>query len=459
MNGTPTDFSLTGMGVVVDDYANDDDTTKDDIVDLLEQIKEAGIPHIRYVQIPPAATVRHFTNAAFILLDWELWKNPEAEFKMEGVTTGGELQAEGKRANIDFLKSLKDVCFAPVFVFSHLPPDGIRKELQDAGLIGTDEKHAFIVVRRKADLKRPAGGDGHPLLDAVNAWINENPSVYVLSHWKDAVTRSQNTLFWDLFGKHPGWPSVLWTTYQGEGDDPEQGLADVLMRNMRARLFPLSLDADCVAPKGAPCPDQATTQTVLEACMIVPHDKLPANQYGCGDIFKGSAGHYWINIRCDCDCIAHVGQNLDEITLYLLAADQMRTKDFKETFHDTYGQLQPRQNMHVLFPVEGKGLRIDFGKLCQVKVGELANKKAKRIGRLTAPYITQIRQRFGMHLQREGLPRVPNAAVPSEENARPSTQQPTITSRQAEQPPTSISDAPAAQKPPHPPANLHPGKP
>jgi hypothetical protein len=400
---------LSGIGVVIDDHVRTEDSARDDIVDILGQIQEAGIPCLLYEKLPSSETCKHLANVAFILLDWQLWQKPAEELGLAGVAVGPEVEREGIDANITFLRGLKGTCFAPVFIFSYLEPEGIKTELRNAGLLGTDDNHSFILVRKKSDLKRTAE---QPLLTAVNAWIMTNPSIYVLSHWKDAVTRSQNQLFWDLYDKDPVWPSVLWETYQGEGDDPEQGLADILLRNLRARLFPLSLDPALVTSTAGHAPDLASNQAVLEEAMIVPHSRLPEGQYGCGDILKDEKGRWFINIRCDCDCLARNGRDPNKVELYLLPAKPMEDEKFLKQFWDPdYGLVQKNATCHVLFPVGGKALRVRFGDLCQVRVGDLKNHGAVRIGRLTSPYITQIRQRFALHLQREGLPRIPNAAV------------------------------------------------
>ncbi|MFA4987603.1 MAG: hypothetical protein WC712_13555 [Candidatus Brocadiia bacterium] len=407
---------LTGIGVVIDDYVLAKEPEKDDIVDILAQIEKAGIPCKVYDRLPTPDTYKHFANVAFILLDWQLWKKPAEELGLQDVAVGGEFEKQGVQANIEFLKGLRDSCFAPVFIFSYLDPDGIKKELRDANLLDADEKHAFILVRKKSDLKSTGA---KPLLKAVIDWIEGNPSIYVLSHWKDAVTRSQNQLFWDLYDKHPAWPSVLWKAYDGEGDDPEHGLADILLRNMRARLFPLALEPDLVAPTAGPQPDLATTQAVLEASMIVPHARLPENQYGCGDILQDGKGKLFVNILCDCDCLARDGKDPNKIILYLLRARPMEDAIFlKEYWHPTSGLVQINATYHVLFPVSGKALRVRFGEFCQVSVGEFKARGLVRLGRLTPPYITQLRQRFALHLQREGLPRIPNEAVPKPDAAK-----------------------------------------
>lgn len=116
MSEAAFDSFLSGIGVVIDDHVRTEDPEKDGIVDILEQIREAGIPCVFYEKLPTPETCSHFANVAFILLDWELWKKPIDELGLEGVTVGPEVQRQGIRDNIAFLQALKGTCFAPVFI-------------------------------------------------------------------------------------------------------------------------------------------------------------------------------------------------------------------------------------------------------------------------------------------------------------------------------------------------------
>ena len=60
---------------------------------------------------------------------------------------------------------------------------------------------------------------------------------------------------------------------------------------------------------------------------------------------------------------------------------------------------------------ERRSVQFDFRKFRVQKFSEL---KDQRIGRLLHPYLTRIQQRFGLYLQRQGLPRIPEAAIPPE---------------------------------------------
>ncbi len=407
MSPAATNAVLSGIGIVIDNKVNDP-ASGDLIADLMDQIHDAGIPCLVYDRLPAATARSHFDTASFILLDWELWEK----------SGGDELERQGIAENIAFLKSLRDVCFVPVFIFSHFGPDGIREHLREAGLLGEQEESAFILLRHKTELKRPTDKSGQPLLDAVTAWIAGNPAIYVLSRWRAAVGQSQTRLFWDLYDKDHNWPGVLWRSYLGEGDDPDHGLADILLRNMRARLLPLCLDPQSVTPTTVAKPDRATTHGILEAAMLVPHNSLPPNQYGSGDVFENGEKSLFVNVRCDCDCLARPGGNPDEVILYLLSAQATTdTKFLNEHWHSTFGLIQPNATCHILFPFRGKSLRIGFGDIWQICVGDLTKERLTRIARITPPYITQIRQRFALHLQREGLPRIPDEALPPQRSA------------------------------------------
>ena len=74
------------------------------------------------------------------------------------------------------------------------------------------------------------------------------------------------------------------------------------------------------------------------------------------------------------------------------------------------GHFPERVWESVAFSVyDRKSLRFDFRRFRVEKFSELRD---QRIGRLLHPYLTRIQQRFALYLQRQGLPRIPEAAVP-----------------------------------------------
>lgn len=410
MGATSPNSAIRGVGVIIDDRVHQDDPNADLISDLLEQICEAGIPCVLYDQLPPENERAQLHNVAFILLDWELWRKPGDEDALAGVAVAPTFKKQAIKKNIQFLKDLRKICFAPVFIFSNAGPTGIEDALKAAGLLSDPPAPAFILIRHKADLAR---NDDYPdgrLLQAITEWTGQTPSVYLLSRWRESMLHSQNTFFWDLYEGDVTWPSVLWKAYEEDKDYPEHGLMDVLHRNMRARMHPLDLEADKISPSATRSPDREGIRRVLEAAMIVPADRLPVKQYAAGDLFAASRKRFLLNIRCDCDCIPRTDAD-EEPVLYLLAGKTADEKTLEEFYDEKFGLVQKLNVAELVFPVKGKPLRLNFNELRQATPAEIEEDGYKRFGRITPPHITEIRQRYALYLQREGLPRIPNEAV------------------------------------------------
>ena len=180
---------------------------------------------------------------------------------------------------------------------------------------------------------------------------------------------------------------------------------------------------------------QDVLRGILELSVVIPNDSLPSLQLGCGDLFR-KKDKYILVISCDCDCINHAKRPsessanvvvCDETGPYVLQQNQdtrspvavlngsrVTTKTFensKKIFTVKYGFAQPRDRAY-LFPVDGgRCLSFQFGSLGMRTVTEIENEGFKRIGRVCAPYITDIRQRNAQWLQREGFPKIPKEAV------------------------------------------------
>jgi hypothetical protein len=408
-------YLLPGVGVVIDDQI---DTVEggDAIHNLVAQLEKHAIPLVKFKQLPDDETIEALSNVGFILLDWELFGRPEAESGEVGkVSLGEALEAENRKQIIAFLKKLKASCFSPVFIFSNLGTEYVRRVLKEEEVRQDPDPGAHIFVHAKVDLKtdNPAADDS-PLLKRMSEWIASHPSLYVLSRWRRKMDDAQTSLFWDLFEASPGWPRALWNASKEDGDNPDYALADILMRSMKGEMEPLGLDENLVLGSGADA-DQAELRAILERTTMIPNTKLPPAQYGCGDMFRGVSNnftYYRLNIRCDCDCIAHDGGN-EDVQLYLIKArlvteDELKSED---VFSITTGFQRP-MNLAYVFPVDqGKCLAIRFQDFIPISVKKLHESGMERIGRLTSPHLTDIRHRYSNWLHREGFPKIPVLAV------------------------------------------------
>jgi len=137
-----------------------------------------------------------------------------------------------------------------------------------------------------------------------------------------------------------------------------------------------------------------------------PGDQLHPDSIAPGDIFK-EGKHYFVNIRPDCDCIDRSKADQDSVQLYLLEGSKLSSGQIH--FDSEYGEIRERDTETIIFPIDN-GANISF-KFKNLRIRNWGEVKGKRIGRLLAPFLTRLQQRYSGYLQRPGLTRVPEAAL------------------------------------------------
>ena len=135
---------------------------------------------------------------------------------------------------------------------------------------------------------------------------------------------------------------------------------------------------------------------------------LANDEIACGDMFRQPRGKVLLNLRPDCDCVPRDGTGIGDVELYCIEGKRLRGPEVREAYED--GHFNERVWASIAFSVdEGRSVRFDFRRF---RVARFAELREQRIGRLLHPYLTRIQQRFGLYLQRQGLPRVPEEAIP-----------------------------------------------
>ena len=95
---------------------------------------------------------------------------------------------------------------------------------------------------------------------------------------------------------------------------------------------------------------------------------------------------------------------------------RLRPRELEELFSN--GHFEERVSQSVVFAVleGGRSILFDF---TQFRVWKYSELRKVRIGRLLHPYITRVQQRYGLFVQRQALPRVPDSAVVPQESEGP----------------------------------------
>lgn len=391
---------LSGIAVVIDDKIsnadageNDDAGSDDPITEIVSRFeREWNLPFYRTDQMPPKDTWPNLLqSASFILLDWKLWPNGASQLEQAGI-----------EKNVQFLEQAKNY-FVPVFIFTNESPEDVKNELPKEIYRSESQEKSFLFIQAKGELLSDDSLD----LSAVERWMKGSASVYALKTWEQVFRAAKRDLFGSMYARNPDWPRVFWSAYEKDGVDPSFSITHLINDSLRGRTRTTAFEPEILAG-------------FHSEASLVPMDDLRAlihettfqgaeseDQIRCGDLFRQPGGKFLLNIRPDCDCIPRDGSGLDAVDLYCIQGKKMREPDLREGYHN--GHFSERVDESIVFAAfESKSIRFEFKKLRVEKFGKL---KEQRVGRLLHPYLTRIQQRYALFLQRQGLPRIPEAAI------------------------------------------------
>lgn len=395
---------FNGVAIVIDDEAG----SSANIKNILDQIETHNIPLLIYKEIPPKETINHFQNLSFLLLDWRLVKEEISNEKFEDkVHTPDHLEKYEASQNIDFIKKLKKVCFCPIFIFTNESVNDIEIKLESEGLYKKDiPNHIFIMA--KSDLQ----GDS-TVFKKVESWLKNTPSVYVLKEWEREYQKCKNKLFSEFQDLSPFWPKIMWQSFGDDGANKSLELGELISRNIHNRMTPFEFNNELLN-HGSHTVDRDELRKVLEGERFLKN--LHADVIGTGDVFKEkyqereeTKYRYFLNIRAQCDLMRASDQ--DKVELYCLKGRVIDEDKINQDngHHVVEGQFIEKA-CNAVIPFIDNGLIIEF-LFKDIHIKKWKDLKDNRIGRILPPYINKIQQRYALYMQREGLPRIPDAAI------------------------------------------------
>ncbi len=380
-----------GVAFIIDDQIGNEEP----INKIIEKIHEKGIPTSAFTSLSSAEnSLDHMMLANFIILDWKMFDILEED---GGIVIPGAVAIESATQQvIDFIKKIKEVCFAPVFIFTNESEadiaDQIIPKLRDENLYFDEEEKNFIRVSNKSEILKY-----NRLFKNIDKWIRSTPSVYLLKSWQKEFLKAQNEVFWELYNKSPSWPKILWESYEEEGEDPNSCLSEILLRLTTTKTI-LNMDKKTITKSSIkPNPDEI--KEVIQKTRF----QEGASLHGIkpGDIYKKTQGKYYLNIRPECDTAE--GRDPNSENIYLIKGKKIPVKDLKDR-HNEHGFI-PRINEALVFFLDGKdAVKFDFKSFTIEKFEEF---KDKRICRLLPPHITDIQHKFASFIGRFGVPRLP----------------------------------------------------
>lgn len=395
-----------GIAVLIDDDIEDADNS---IRVIQTQIEAQGCHVLPMSKLPTEASVPNLREVAFFVLDWNLYGRSLRGAGGEAAAVAPQgLKEQNAAAAIKFLKDLKKVRLAPVFIFTDEPVDEVIDQLKRHQELYDESDPSHILVMSKGDVST-AG-----VFSVLSTWMQGAPSVYVLKKWERDYQSAKNALFVDFYAKSVLWPLFLWKTYLDDGASASIELGSLIGRNLLSRMTPFDFDFGpfeeaLKSLEGDENKSRETLLKVLEGERFLATERLHEDSIAPGDVFK-KGKEFFINIRPDCDCIARGGTDPNAIKLYLLKGDKLSSGQVTKRHREVYGTIEEDDSEAVVFAMKD-GVSVSF-QLKDLYIETWGNWKVLRIGRLLPPFLTRLQQRYSAYLQRPGLTRVPKAAFP-----------------------------------------------
>ena len=393
---------MSGIAVVIDDAlasgpdgAGDANGGEDLIWQIVSWFEtEWNVPFVKLASLPQAASRPNLLRAAsFVLLDWRLWG------------AGGETLKLSVIEDIkDFLTSAREN-LVPVFILTNEDPEEVTAELGKLPDDVFDEPAAgtnFVFVEQKSGFWSGTSVD----VTRLREWVYGNASVYALKTWHRVLDSAKSELFQAMCRRSVNWPRVFWETYQTDGAEPSASLTNLINDSLRGRMRVDAFEEEHLGGRDGDVSPEELRRLIAETSFR-GNDVLPPDEVRCGDLYAGEGQKYWLNLRPDCDCIPRDGGEVANIDVYCVEGKRLRPGELRKLFKN--GHFEERVSQSVVFGVvEGKSVRFRFDKLRVCKYSEVRD---QRVGRLLHPYVTRVQQRYALYMQRQALPRIPEAAV------------------------------------------------
>lgn len=377
---------FSGIGVIIDDEIKKEGSS---IIKVISSFEEKHIPFLAYKELPQMEEIQNFHSISFVLLDWK-WN--------VGATDETLL-----RDNVAFITELHRVCFVPIFIFTDEDPTSIISQLEGAKIY-SDAKNNLLFVKHKSEVETAA-----KLFDAINEWVKNTLSVYIIKEWELKKRIASNSLFQSLYNINPNWVKVFLETSKKDEIDAAFELDELLFENLRSQMPLMNLMGLPINREKPTIYEASEIRNIMQGQRFLPADKLLSEMIFTGDIYlneQGEEREYFINVRPQCDCIPRNGTILGDVDLYLIKGKE---KDISKcNYNSKFGNFSDSETKVTIFPIFHKAIQFELGTFSVKKFSEM---REKRIGRLIPPFITKLVQKYALYMQRQALPRIPEEAT------------------------------------------------
>ena len=320
---------MSGIAVVIDDavecgaWSVQDAAPGDDLINRIVDWFERNwnLSFVKALDIPGEEQWENLLRAAsFVLLDWRLWGD------------GGDAAKRHKIAEIvSFLRAARGK-LVPVFIFTNDEPSDVTAELPEEIYREEDARRSFVFVRDKVGMWADDSVD----VGVLKSWVDGNASVYALKTWDRVLDEARNELFHAMCGRSMDWPRVFWDTYRADGAEPSASLTNLINESLRGRVRLNAFETEHLEGETEGVGDVELRELIAETSF---RRQLPEDEIRCGDLYRGSGGKYWLNLRPDCDCIPRDGGCAGDVELHCVQGKKLGPAGLSRAFDADTGSF------------------------------------------------------------------------------------------------------------------------
>lgn len=423
---------FSGIAVIIDNEIEDPTST---IYKIKTNLTRSNIPTACFHSIPNESIIESFGGASFVILDWNFYDLNKGEMMIGS----SELQKEYQREVIDFIKTIMEKLFIPVFIFSGVDIDEVKNSLMEEGFYD-ERKPGRIFIRSKTDI-----GSEEELFQSIEEWVRQVPSVYVLKELEYNLRITKNRMFTEWYKYSPQWVNVIWKMLKEDSSEVQQEFGEFIVRNLANRAAQFSFDEELFELDSHQVNDDELAQ-IMEYERYIKYGDIQPEQAYTGDLFKKDR-KYYLNVRAQCD----LSRKSDKVELYLIEGKELNpghiiTGDIRitsegelkfpdkayklEELHELSKRAAQEEAAEVQLMAVNDGFAryrnqvffghgeirekkpeaiiacVDGGKIIRfrldLKILKFKDVRNMRIGRILPPYITRIQQKCAQYIVREG---------------------------------------------------------
>lgn len=393
---------LNGCALVIDDELID---TKSSVSKIVSTLESEGTLFIKLGDLPAENARGNLSGVSFIILDWDI-KRKAQDTLPEGVLLGGALGDANANDNIAFIKDVLKAYFIPVFVFSQENIESINMRLRaDAEIELALDRRVF--VKAKSDLT------GSKVKTYLNKWLKKNRTFFALKMFEEQLDKSKNSFLVEVGGFDSEWANCVYNIIKLDhmGDDglPIQYLLnaefmELLTNSLLGRMNNIDFSEARFVQRPRKI-QKAHIDKIFESIKFYKYgNEIDNGQAFEGDLYQRHENgqpqnEYMVNINAPCDL-------RKEKILFLVGKTKTKYRENGKSFFQL-PCFAGKPAIEFRFDDRHRISRTDNLSVLSVLENGQPSKSFKRIGRITVPYITAIRNEFAHFISRQGLPRHP----------------------------------------------------